>query len=345
MGGPGPREVPSLLIMAVMSAGVAASTACTTALYSGSSRPASQVASIGTRGGAEILTVDGTYVDGGRWGRYEVLPGRHLITLVGKRSQAGFLVTKVFTSRRLELCLDAYPEHNYDVRAGIESGSWAMEVVDQADDADAQGCEGASPPSASAGAERASAAVLLHDPKPGNGFSFLMSGDFGGEDLVRATMSNGTTQTLSGGTGILFGLGVAYTPLWMGDMNGVGLDARIGIKYDSIDASNASISKTSFPFSGGLHDYLRLSRRWYFTLAAGAHKEMGTGLSGSGDVAGSVSFGSPWGWYGEGGFLFAETWHTAVAFNLRYTDMRLTYAGQDLGANNVGIGLAIQINP
>jgi hypothetical protein len=345
MSGISSRELSSFVRISVIGALFCGVPACTTALYNGSSKPPSQVASIGTRGGAEILAIDGTGVNGGRWGRYEVLPGRHLITLVGKRSQVGFLTTTTFTSRRQELCLDASPEHDYDVRAGIDSGGWAMEVIDQASEADVQGCEGAGPLPTSAAVDRSSAAVLLHDPKPGNGFSILMSGDIGGENLVQAAMSNGTTQTLSGGTGILFGVGASYTPLWIGDMNGVGLDARIGIKYDSIDASNASISKTSFPFSAGIHDYLRMSQRWYFTMAAGAHKEIGTGLSGSGDVAGSVSFGSPWGWYGEGGFLFAETWHTAIAFTVRYTDMRLTYAGQDIGANNVGIGLTLQINP
>jgi hypothetical protein len=80
-------------------------------------------------------------------------------------------------------------------------------------------------------------------------------------------------------------------------------------------------------------------------MGAGMHKEFGTELSGSGDVAGSVSFGSPLGRYGEGGILFAETWHSAVDFMVRYTNMRLTYAGQEIAANNVGIGLAIQINP
>jgi len=345
MSGFASRELSNFVRISVIGVLFGGGPACTTALYNGSSRPPSQVASIGTRGGAEILAIDGTDVNGGRWGRYEVLPGRHLITLVGKRSQVGFLSTTTFTSSRQELCLDASPEHDYDVRAGTDSGGWAMEVIDVASEADVQGCEVARPLPTSQDADRSSAAVLLHDPKPGNGLSILLSGDIGGENLVQAAMSNGTTQTLYGGTGILFGVGASYTPLWIGDMNGVGLDARIGIKYDSIDASNASISKKSFPFSAGIHDYLRMSRRWYFSMAAGAHKEIGTGLSGSGAVAGSVSFGSPLGWYGEGGFLFAETWHSAIAFTVRYTNMRLTYAGQDIGANNIGIGLAIQVNP
>ncbi len=341
----GSRDLLDLLRISVIGVLLAGGSACTTALYNGPSRSSSQVASIGTQGGAEILAIDGTDVNGGAFGRYEVLPGRHLITMVGKRSRMGFLTTTTFTSRPQELCLDAAREHDYDVRAGIDGGVWAMEVIDESSQGDVEGCGDAPPHPSYADVPQASAAVLLHDPKPGNGLSFLMSGDFGGENLVRATMSNGDTQTLSGGTGILFGLGAAYTPLWIGDTMGLGAEARIGIKYDSITASNASISKLSYPFSAGIHDYLRMSRRWYLTVAGGTHKELGAGLSGSGDIAGDVSFESPWGWYGEGGFLFAETWHTGIAFTVRYTNMKLTYAGQDIGASNVGIALAVQINP
>ncbi len=265
----GSRELTDLLKISVIGALLGGGSACTTALYNGPSRPPSQVASIGTRSGAEILAIDETDVNGGAFARYEVLPGRHLITLVGKKSQAGFFVTTTFTSREQELCLDAAPEHDYDVGARIGSRGWEIEVIDESSKEDVQGCDDAPPGPGSAGVPRSSAAVLLHDPKPGNGFLFLMSGDFGGENLVRATMSNGNTQTLSGGTGILFGLGAAYTPLWIGDTMGLGADARIGIKYDSIDASNASISKLSYPFSAGIHDYLKVSRRWYFTLAGG----------------------------------------------------------------------------
>src|SRR5450631_16165 len=192
----GSRELSNFVKIAVIGIFFSGGPACTTALYNGSSRPTSQVASIGTRGGAEILAIDGTDVNGGRWGRYEVLPGRHLNTLVGKRSQSGFLSTTTFTSRPQELCLDASPEHDYDVRAGTESGGWAMEVIDGASEADVQECEGARPLPTSADVDRSSAAVLLHDPKPGNGFSILISGDIGGENLVQAAMSNGTTQTL-----------------------------------------------------------------------------------------------------------------------------------------------------
>ncbi len=159
-------------------------------------------------------------------------------------------------------------------------------------------------------------------------------------------MTNGSSQSLEAGSGIFAGIGFSAMPLWFGDTLGLGAGTRIGVKYDSIDATNASMGWTRFPFSAWLQAYLRMSTRWYFTLAGGPHKELDPKLSGSGDLSvANASFQSPWGWFGEGGLLFAETWHTAVGFSVRYTQMYLNYGGSRIDASNVGLAMSLQLNP
>jgi hypothetical protein len=173
-----------------------------------------------------------------------------------------------------------------------------------------------------------------------------LGGDIGGDNLVSASMSNGDDQSLDAGSGMYATIGASLTPLWLGDVVGFGVGSRIGIKYDSIDAKNGSVHLTRYPFSLWIHTYLRISERWYLNVAGGGHKELSPGLSGDGVAADvQADFQSPWGWMGEGGFVFAETWHTAVGFSLRYTKISYTIAGHALDASNIGFGLTLYLNP
>jgi hypothetical protein len=300
--------------------------ACTTVMYAGPNRRPTETALLISGKHATIESVDGVPVNGGPLGRYEVLPGQHRVGLAGQKTDTGIFVNTVHRSGRLGTCFFTKPGHEYDVRASLDDGFWTNEVVDDI------ACAG--PPD---GTYQGVAAVLPQKPHPGTGVFVGFGGDIGGDDLFRATMSTGETQKLNAGTGGHFTLGATATPLWIRDIAGFGVGARLGFKFDSVDATNGSVQLFSYPLSLWAQSYLSLSERWFLSLASGAHKELGPGLSGKGVASGvQANYASPWGWLIDGGVLFAETWHLALGFSVRYTKMHYSIGGQNIDASNVG---------
>jgi len=332
--------VKPLLVLCCLS-----SLACTTILYNGPTRDPAQVATISSGTHATVARIDGIAVNGGGTGNYVVLPGPHTVQVVGQKTDVGLFSNTVHQSRRMGSCFVASPGHTYDVRASLSDGYWTSDVYDV--DTENSVDEGECLPSRRDGAgANPSDAVLARPPHPGTGFSVALGGDLGGDNLVSASMSNGDNQSIDAGSGVYGTIGASLTPLWLGDVVGFGAGSRIGIKYDSIDAKNGSVLLTRYPFSLWIHSYLRISERWYFNIAGGAHKELSPGLSGDGVAAGvQANFQSPWGWMGELGLVFAETWHTAMGLSLRYTKMGYIIAGQTFDASNIGFGLTFYWNP
>jgi hypothetical protein len=284
-------------------------------------------------------------VNGGSFAKYVVLPGPHYVELRGQRTDVGFFSSTVHRSGRMRSCFVADPGQSYYVRAELLDEAWTVEVVDR-QDRDSVDLELCPPPAAGGRGTDSSAAVLANPPHPGSGFFVALGGDLGGDNIVSARMSSGDRESLDAGTGVTGAIGGSLTPLWLDNAVGLGIGSRIGVKYDSIDAENGSVNLTRYPFSLWIHSYLRVSKRWYFTIAGGGHKELSPGLSGDG-VASDVeaSFESPWGWLVDAGLVFAETWHMAIGFSLRYTNMRYTIAGHGLNASNLGLSLTFHVNP
>ena len=188
-------------------------------------------------------------------------------------------------------------------------------------------------------------AVLPQAPRPGSGFHLALGLAGGGDDLVTAQFSNGNSSTLSAGGGVYLAIGATVTPLWIRNTVGFGLGGDIGWKYDSISASNASVDMSRFPLDLWAQTLIAISDSWYLQLLAGPHKESGVNLSGSGVVSGGADFDSPWGWMAQGGFYTTTSWHVAFAFGLRYTGVHYTFAGQTIDASNIGLDLALHVNP
>jgi hypothetical protein len=328
-----------VLIMVVSSA-----FACTTALYQGPERDTAQVATISNGRNAVVARVDDVRVNGGGTANYTVLPGPHYVELVGHRTEIGFLSNTIHRSGKLGSCFQAAPGHSYDVRAHLQEGMWMSEIIDEESETnvDEDIC---ADPSLLKPMPRPSAAVLPHSPHPGTGFFAALGGDIGGANIFTATMMSGDSEKLDAGTGVFGAMGASVTPLWLGDKVGFGVGGRLGVKYDSIDAKNGSVHLTSYPLSLWIHSYLAVSERWYLSFAGGAHKELSPGLSGDGVASGvQRDYNSPWGWLVDVGVIFAETWHTALGFSLRYTSMRYTVAGYELDASNIGLGLTFYVN-
>jgi hypothetical protein len=186
---------------------------------------------------------------------------------------------------------------------------------------------------------------------PGNGVTFELGAFFGGEDIITAQLSDGSTRTLSAGQGVALAIGGMWTPLWIGDDDhvGFGVGVSAGWKYDSIDASNASVSFTRYPVDVSLHALLRLDDSWLFLVKGGIQKELDIGISGGGDANQlNSSLNGGLGGFGEVGFYYvfgAGGAHLATAFTLRYTAVHDSVAGTSVPASNFGLLLYLFYNP
>ena len=119
----------SLTIIAVASlAG-----ACTTVLYKGPQRPASEIAVIVSKD-TMIDKVDSLIVRdnaSGNSARFEVLPGDHEIGVSLLRTIPGFLTTKIQHSGYIVLCLTLEGGHTYRTHAVMLGQRWAPIVIDE----------------------------------------------------------------------------------------------------------------------------------------------------------------------------------------------------------------------
>jgi hypothetical protein len=179
---------------------------------------------------------------------------------------------------------------------------------------------------------------------PGNGLTFDLGVFLGGTDLATATFTDGSTSSLSGGSGLLASVGLMLTPLWVGDGAGFGVDAFASIKYDSVGDSNNSVSLTRYPLGLGAHALFRIDDRWWFILRGGIIKETGITLSvGNADASLAGSLGG----FGEGGFYYiprVADGHVAVVFTFRYSASNDSANGTTISANSGGLIVALHLN-
>lgn len=180
---------------------------------------------------------------------------------------------------------------------------------------------------------------------PGNGLMFDFGVFLGGTDLATATFTDGSTSTVSGGSGILLSAGLMLTPLWVGDGAGFGLDAFASVKYDSVGTSGNSVSITRYPLGLGAHALFQIDDRWWFILRGGIIKE--TGITLSADGYGDASLSGSLGGFGEGGVyyvLHAGDDHVAFVFTFRYSGSSDSANGAKISANSGGVIWALHIN-
>ncbi len=170
-------------------------------------------------------------------------------------------------------------------------------------------------------------------PVMGLMFEFGMGG--GGADLASVTLTDGSTQTLSAGDGVVLAVGLMCTPLWFGDDLGIGFSATAGVKYWDVGASNGDISMTRFPLTFALHLMPRVAPRWFLFLRGGIDKEVDVSISGSGLAAGlNADLNANLGGFGEGGFynIFA-TQEQRGAWSLTFRYTKITYTAGYESAN------------
>ena len=127
----------------------------------------------------------------------------------------------------------------------------------------------------------------------------------GGDDLVKVSLSDGSTQTLSAGDGLDASLGLMLTPVWVGDALGIGVSGTLGYKGWSVGGSNGDISIGRFPFTAGVHLLPRVAHNWLLLARGGIDKEADVSVS----CSGVISCTNPdatanLGWFGEAGFYY-----------------------------------------
>jgi hypothetical protein len=150
----------------------------------------------------------------------------------------------------------------------------------------------------------------------------------GGNDLIRATLTDGSVQTLAAGTGVsvyaylakAFALSPRHTLL---------AGVAGGLKGWNIggDWTNYNVQLLRFPVIPFVRYVYGERPGFQPFVTAGLHSELGVHLSGSGAAADLQSdFDDAFGWMADAGLALGDA--GGVTFGLRYT--RLTYEGPDL---------------
>jgi hypothetical protein len=341
---------------------------CTTVLYDGPLRRPSEVSSLtaGTR--TKIVSIDATTVDGGRITVYEMLPGIHQIVATVKEQKArGPRMQR--QSPALLMCLEAEPAESYAVSVWVHhdhlgsaivkrSSGEAVETSCDAKPTDRTMVDGsstetreASPATAAHRAvnERPEAHLddgvktpVFNGERPWFNLRMGFGLDFGGEDLVEATYTDGTTNTLSAGTGGVLRLGATLTPIWIEGAVALGVGASVGVKYNSVGASNGSVVLTRFPVELWGQTLLRMSRRSFLTLAVGGHKDTGISLSGSGLASGfNANFTSPWGFMIDAGYQAFTS--RVFGWGISFHHARIKYVLGNTSINAASYGIDVNL--
>jgi hypothetical protein len=181
--------------------------------------------------------------------------------------------------------------------------------------------------------------------RPGSGLSFFTGFGLGGAEFVKATNSKGGEETLSAGSGLIFGLGGMVTPLWPSQHLGLGLGLDGAIKYDSIDAQNGSASITRYPIaltahlltngSGGPH---------YFMLKGGVIRDFGVNYSLSGLAMIDANVTGTWGPTGALGYY--KKFNDSFAWDLMgfFALTKHVIGTERFSANSFGLTLGLHLN-
>jgi hypothetical protein len=343
---------------------VTTSGACATTFYEGPPRPAAEAAVLQS-GNTVIDEIDGKDVKAIRKlpARYVLPPGPHIIGFSVLRIEAGAVLNTMITSRTLSVCFQAVAGHSYITIGPIFGSSWRPLIVDEFHADASTACEVA-PASAAAGEAAEAGAVAAPDATPPNeptaaapqvlamwsrekvhrppalprlDFTFNFGFALGGDNILTAQLSNGDTEELKAGQGGFASAGVMVTPLWLGKVVGIGVGGDIGVKYDSVEASNAGVSFTRYPAVGTAHLLLRTGEDWYVLAAGGVEKDLDISVSGSGDASSlQANLSSRNGGLGRLGMYVRFGDHVAWMFGVAYT--HLTYVGPGGSADASSFG-------
>jgi hypothetical protein len=180
-----------------------------------------------------------------------------------------------------------------------------------------------------ASAAVAPAASLAQDFRP-----MVKAGyDFGGDTLVTAVFTNGSTQSIKANDGLFVGGGVSI----LNDAKNLQGEVTLSVKYESIDASNGSVEFTRFPLEA-----LVFYRESQFRLGGGVTYHLSPKVKSSGVVGGlSIDFKDALGVVLQADY---RVWRE-MAVGLRYTILEYKTASGPAGtAKSNGFGVAFRMS-
>ena len=162
----------------------------------------------------------------------------------------------------------------------------------------------------------------------------------GGAELATAMSSDGNSETIGAGDGLLAVFAIRFTPVWLAHRVGLGLGGAAGVKYWSVggNGGEASTSKYLLGLSG--HALFSVDPSWLVVLQAGIEKDLGIDFSINGSSAG-LPFESRTGFVADLGAQRAFGDHWSFAFSARVTILDYDVQGTTVGANSVGLILSL----
>jgi hypothetical protein len=165
--------------------------------------------------------------------------------------------------------------------------------------------------------------------------------DVGFHKAVEAHMSDGTTQTIRTNGGVTLAVGADFLKLWQDQLR---TRATVEVKYDSIQASNATVDFTSVSLV-----LLEVANVRPFRLAAGVAYSFGPQFSASGSalVGGTATYDPSLGFIGQAEYVWPFALggpEQSISAGLRLVLQKFRDAGgvvTDAGAMGVFCGITL----
>jgi hypothetical protein len=149
--------------------------------------------------------------------------------------------------------------------------------------------------------------------------------DTGGDTIVTAVFTNGSTKSIKANEGFYIGLGASI----LLDSKDIEIEASASYKYQSITAANGDVTWTRFPLEA-----LVFYRAPKFRVGGGLTYHLSPKLSGSGVAGGlNVNVDDALGVVLQGDWLITQR----ISVGLRYTN--LSYKANGVKANSDGVGV------
>jgi hypothetical protein len=348
----------------------------TTTMREGPVRPATELATVASTD-TRVAEIDGKDVqrispDANAKSVYLLPAGPHVIGF-SLRKRLGVSIT-VLQSDFIRVCLLAEGGHHYTTTAEIGNGRWKPHIFEVPITCDGARIFPAGTPSSDRPLDAQAASPFTSPPsdpeaestgleifhlwsnaeiervkaRPFVDVMASLGWDFGGEDVVRAQFSNGSSQTLAAGQGPFLRLGAMVTPLWLAaDGVGIGAGTDVALKLDNVSASNSDVSLIRYPCSFTLHTLVRVRPILYVLLAAGVDKDEGISVSRNGGVSvtGGSSLTSRIGGTGRVALYWVGTDASAIMLGLAYTQLTYDSPGGSVRANSAGFFTSVSWRP
>ena len=158
--------------------------------------------------------------------------------------------------------------------------------------------------------------------------------EFGGDDLATVTFTNGRTETLNAGEGLVAGIGASI----LNDAKTLELEVMASAKFQFIHGSNGDLTWRRFPV-----DVLGFYRFKHLRIGGGLTYHLAPKVSGSGVAGGAThEYDAALGYVLQADWLFSGADSGKGAYvGLRYTNLEYELKGGGFTASADSVGLSL----